>query len=237
MKGRQVVVIALAVGLVVAVSVYFLYPTSSFGEVCVGGPYNAKVRSGGSELNLPAGPMNYTQDGVTYVGYYGSFMDGALSWMKSSTPSNATFLSWWDYGNMITGCAVRSAVVRDPSQQAIALGLANPSPQLAPNATLADVATALATTNSSLTLSIMHKYGAGYLLLVTDDGGQKAPYIFKLVGLDTSLYVSPSGTTFNQSDWTALGKQTTIYRLLAGQSVPGLAKVYSDSDVWIFGLS
>ncbi len=237
MKGRQVVVMALAVALVVALVAYFTYPSSSYGRVCTGGPYNAKVGSGGSELGLPAGPMNYTQNGITYVGYYGSFMDGALSWMKSNTPGNATILSWWDYGNMITGCAIRNAVVRDPSQQAIALGLANPSPQLAPNVTLADVATALTTTNSSLTLSIMHKYGASYLLLVTEDGGQKAPYIFKLAGLDTSLYVNPSGTTFNPSDWTALGKQTTIYRLVAGQSVPGLAKVYSDSNVWIFGLS
>ncbi len=227
----------MAVALVVAVVAYFAYPSSSYGRVCTGGPYNAKVGSGGSELGQPAGPMNYTQNGITYVGYYGSFMDGALSWMKSNTPSSAMILSWWDYGNMITGCAVRNAVVRDPSQQAIALGLANPSPQLAPNVTLADVATALTTTNSTMTLSIMHKYGAGYLLLVTEDGGQKAPYIFKLVGLNPSLYVNPSGTTFNPSDWTALGRQTTIYRFLAGQSVPGLAKVYSDSNVWIFGLS
>jgi len=237
MRRSQIIGIALAVVLVVAVVAYFAYPGSSYGRVCTGGPYSAKVRSGGSELSLPAGPMNYTQNGITYVGYYGSFMDGALSWMKSNTPGNATVLSWWDYGNMITGCAVRNAVVRDPSLQAIALGLANRSPQLAANVTLADVATALTTTNSSLTLSIMHKYGASYLLLVTEDGGYKAPYIFKLAGLNTSLYVNPSGTTFNPSDWTALGKQTAIYRLLAGQSVPGLAKVYSDSNVWIFGIS
>lgn len=238
MNGRQAVVIALAVGLVVAAAAYFLYTPSSFGKICTGGPYSAKVGSGtGSELNLPAAPMNYTQNGVTYVGYYASFMDGALSWIKSNTPGNATFLSWWDYGNMITGCAARNSVVRDPSQQAIFLGLASQTPQLAPNATLGDVATALTTTNSSLTFSIMQKYGADYLLLVTEDGGQKAPYIFKLVALNSSLYVNPSGTTFNPSDWTALGKQTTIYRLLDGQNVPGLTKVYSDSNVWIFRLS
>jgi asparagine N-glycosylation enzyme membrane subunit Stt3 len=239
MTGRQVAVIAVVIGLVVAVTVYFFYSPSSFGQICTSGPYDAKLVSPppGSELNLPASPMNYTQNGVTYAGYYASFMDGSLSWLKSNTPSSATVLSWWDYGNMIVACAGRSAVVRDPSQQAVSLGIANSSPQMAPNATLADVATALTTTNSGLTLSIMHKYGAGYLLVVTEDGGQKAPSIFKVAGLDSSLYVTPSGTTFTSSDWTALGKQTTICRLLDGQTVPGLTKTYSDSNVLIFELS
>jgi asparagine N-glycosylation enzyme membrane subunit Stt3 len=233
LKGRQVVVIALAVGLVVAVATYLLYPQSNFGQVCTGGPYNAKVESGGSELNMPAGPMNYTQNGVTYLGYYASFMDSALSWIKGNTPDSATVLSWWDYGNMITGCTARNAVVRDPSEQAVSLGLANPSKQLSSNATLEDVSTALTTTNSSLTLSIMQKFGASYLLLVTEDGGYKAPFIFKLASLNTSRYVSPSGTAFNSNDWTALGRQTTIYRILSGQRISGLAKVYSDSNVMI----
>ena len=149
-------------------------------------------------------------------------------------PSNATFLNWWDYGKEIIGCTGRNSAISNPSIQFIALGFTKNVTERDPNQSLLDVATALFTTNVTLSQSLTSKYGASYVLVTTEDGGEKAPYILQFLGLRSTDYVTPSGVTFNAADWTSLGQQTVIYKLLAGQDVAGLTQVYSDAYVKIF---
>ena len=103
-----------------------------------------------------------------------------------------------------------------------------------PEQSLMDVGTALFTTNATLSHSIATKYGVGYLLITVEDGGSKAPYILQYLGLKPSDYITSNSTAFSSPAWTALGQQTTIYRLSMGESVPGFTQVYSDGNVRIF---
>ena len=235
-------IIAVVIALVVGTTASFVVPPLLVGGTpssCNGGPYDAKVTLIGQDqlgkqlYNL----IYYTKNDKQEDGLYYAFTSNALSWIKNNTSSNATFLNWWDYGKEIIGCTGRSSVISNPSAQLIAMKFDQNVTERDSNQSLVDVATALFTTNASLTKSIVTKYGANYIFITTEDGGTKAPYILQLLGLNPADYLTPSGTTFESRDWTSLGQQTMIYRLLSGQSVSGFNLVYSDTYVKIFGVS
>jgi asparagine N-glycosylation enzyme membrane subunit Stt3 len=238
MRKSEVIGIGLVVVLVVSAAAYFVIPallTKPSPSVCTGGIYRAQASSLNSEeIGAPLYNLTYTQNGVQQSGLYYSYSSSALSWIKINTASNSTFLNWWDYGKEIIGCTGRSSVISNPSAQLIALGFTKNVTERDSNQSLTDVATALFTTNLTLSQSIISKYGAGYVLVTTEDGGNKAPFILQLLGLNSADYLTSSSATFNPADWTSIGQQTLIYKLFAGQSVAGLTQVYSDAYVKIF---
>jgi len=74
--------------------------------------------------------------------------------------------------------------------------------------------------------------GAEYLLTNRRDTTDISYAFFRAAGLDTTDYLKWSaGGAF--SDPTALGRLTLIYRIWAGETVPGLELEYSDIDMRI----
>jgi len=209
MRTTQVLGLALAVGLVVATAAYFVIPsffTKSASSVCTGGVYGAQTTYlTTDELGTQLFNLTYTRNGVQENGLYYGFTSNSLSWIKNNTASDATFLSWWDYGKEVTGCTGRNSVVSNPSAQLIALGSTKNVTERDSNQVVADVATALFTNNVTLSNSILSKYGANYVFVTTEDGGEKAPYILQLLGLKSTDYMTPSGAPFNAADLTNLG--------------------------------
>jgi hypothetical protein len=237
MRRLQVIGLAVAVVLVAATVAYIAVPSFHQGPACGGGVYDAKLSAPVSEdLGQPLYNLTFTKDGVQEQGLYYGFMSGTISWIKSSTPSNAVFMSWWDYGKEITGCTARSSVISNPSARFVALGFSGNSTELDPDQSLLDVGTALFSTNATLSHSIAAKYGAGYLLITAEDGGEKAPYILSYLGLKPADYIASNSTTFSSTAWTTLGQQTVIYRLLAGQDVQGFTLVHTDSYVRVYSV-
>lgn len=238
---RRIRIVVIVVVLIVIAAAYAAIPlltSKPSASVCNGGVYGAQTTLiGADELGKQLYNLSYKENGVQQNGLYYSFTSGAITWIKGYSSSNATFLNWWDYGKEIIGCTGRSSVISNPSAQFVALGFAKSTGELDSNQSLIDVATSLFTTNASQSTAIAHKYGANYLLITTEDGGQKAPYILQLLGMNSSSYLTPSGITFNPKDWTSLGQQTVIYRLLNGEGISGLSLVYSDSYVKIFAVS
>ena len=233
----QIAGLAVIVVIVVATVVLFADPYLLHGPTCGGGTYNAKLSGPISEdLGQPLYNLTFTENGVQESGLYYYFMSGAISWIKADTPSSAVFLNWWDYGKEIVGCTGRNSVISDPSAKFIALGFSGNTTERDPEQSLTDVGTALFTTNATLAHSIAAKYGASYLLITTEDGGEKEPYILTYLGLKAVDYITSNSTTFAPSDWTRLGQQAVIFRLLDGQSVSGFTQVYSDTNVKIFGV-
>jgi hypothetical protein len=107
---------------------------------------------------------------------------------------------------------------------------------------IADVARALTATNESLTKAVMEKYDANYIFVTTEDGGGKAPWIFQFAGLNYTYYYQPTsppsgGLLFRSEDYTELGKQTVIYKLLTHTHTQFFHMVYSDEHVKIFKVS
>jgi len=235
-----ILIIAVVIALVVGTVASFVVPPllASPSSSCGGDIYNAKVvLIGQDELGKQLYNLTYPKNGEHENGLYYAYTSNALTWIKNNTTSSATFLNWWDYGKEIIGCTTRNSVISNPSTQLIALGFAKNVTERDLNQSLVDVATALFTTNVTLTKSTASKYGANYIFITTEDGGEKAPYILQLLGLKSMDYITPSGTTFNSKDWTSLGQQTVIYRLLSGQNIAGLNQVYSDVYVKIFEIS
>ena len=245
MRRIQAVGLALAVILIGITVAVFAIPTILNGPVCGGGIYNAKVGSQVSwDLDQPFYNLTFTKSGVQETGFYYGFTSGSLSWIKANTPSSAVFMNWWDYGKEIVGCTGRSSVITQTSARFVAMGFSSGRlPGRDPDQTLTDVGTLLFTTNATLAHSIASKYGASYLLVTVSDGGEKAPYVLTYLGLKPSDYFvsNSTGVTnppggFSSGSWTSLGQQTVLYRLLAGQSVPGFTQVYADSYVMIFSV-
>lgn len=238
MRRIQIVGLALAVVLIgVTVSV-FAIPSVFNGPVCGGGVYDAKISSPISQdLGQPLYNLTFTKNGVQETGYYYGYMSDAVSWMKAKAPSNAVFMNWWDYGKEIVGCTGRSSVISNPSARFIALGFSANQTERDSEKALTDVGTVLFTTNATLAHSVATRYGAGYLLVTVEDGGEKAPYILQYLGLKSNDYFTSNSTAFVPADWTSLGQQTLVYRLLDGQSVSGFTQVYSDGNVKIFSVS
>lgn len=237
MKRLQIAGLIIAAVLVAATVVYFAVPSNSNRPACSGGINGAKVGAPDSEdLGQPLYNLTFTVNGNQEQGLYYGYMSGAMSWIKSSTPSGTVIMSWWDYGKEIVGCTGRSSVISNPSARFIALGFSGNSTERDPEQSLTDVGTALFTTNATLTHSIAQKYNAAYLMVTSEDGGEKAPYILTYLGLKPGDYMTSNSTTFSSSDWTTLGRQTVIFRLLDGQNVPGFTRTYSDSNVEIFNV-
>ncbi|MDH2902284.1 MAG: hypothetical protein PXY39_15075 [archaeon] len=238
-----ILIIGLVIALVVGTIASFVIPPmlagSSSASTCTGGAYGAKVTLiGTDDLGKQLYNLTYTKDNAQQNGLYYSFSSSALNWIKTNTISSATFLNWWDYGKEIIGCTGRNSVISNPSAQFVALGYAKNTGELDSNQSLIDVGTALFTTNATQSTSIATKYGATYFFITSEDGGEKAPFILKLLNpnIASSDYMTPSGHTFNPRDWTSLGQQTVIYRLLDGRSVTGFTQVYSDTYVKIFAV-
>ena len=238
MRRLYIVIILISVILAAAIIGYLLFSPRILKEEFIGGKYNAKiVIMGFDDRGFIGGEIVYTQDGIEHWGFYSSFLNNTLLWIKANTSEDAVFLNWWDYGHMIVGYTGRGTIIRNPSKEALtSVSAPDKIKEFDPNEKLVDVAKALATTDPNLTKSIMNKYGASYILITTEDGGTKAPWIYQFAGLNNTQYVNPSSLTFNSQDYTDIGKQTMMFKLLNSTNIEGFTRVYSDDDVKIFKL-
>lgn len=245
--SRRYLVLILGVIVVMAVvGAYFLWTNKPFKEEAIGGKYNAKlIIEGNDTRGFEYGFIVYTVGGVEHRGFYNSYLKNALDWIKTNTPENSTFLCWWDHGHMICGYAERESIVKNPSKEAlvsVADKYKSTIKEFDPHEKILDVAYALTTTNENITKEIMEKYDAKYLLITTEDGGGKAPWIFHFAGLNYTNYYRPTfdfegGLVFRSKDYTELGKQTMIFKLLTNTNMQFFNIVYSDENVKIFKVS
>jgi len=194
---RRYLVLILGVIVVVAVvGTYFFWINKPLKEEVVGGTYNVKlIIEGNDTRGFEYGYIVYTKGGVEHIGYYNSYLRNALDWIKTNTPENSTFLCWWDYGHMICGYAERESIVKNPSKEALVSVADKYKPtikELDPHEKILDVAHALTTTNENVIKEIMEKYDANYILLTTEDGGGKAPWIFHFAELNYTNYYKPT---------------------------------------------
>jgi asparagine N-glycosylation enzyme membrane subunit Stt3 len=154
-----------------------------------------------------------------------------------NTPEDAIFLNWWDYGHMIVGYTGRETIIKNPSKEALdSVSAPDKITEFDSNEKLVDVAKAFTTIDPKSTRSIMNKYNATYVLITIENGGIKAPWLYQFSGLNFTHYIEPSSLTFDPKEYTALGQQTIMFRLLNNTSIEGFTQVYSDDDVKIFKL-
>jgi asparagine N-glycosylation enzyme membrane subunit Stt3 len=230
MINKRFLIIAIASLAIVAVVLsfsFYPFPTSVDN---IGGKYNAVVTHWTDHTQL-----KYTdQTGQHASSNFDDSMKPGLLWINSSTPKNATFLCWWDYGHMIKAVGERDVVVRNPSQE-ILDSIADPSglKEFDPNDKIQDVATAFTTNNQTKTSQIMEKYNATYIMIGQNDL-VKAVWMFKIAGLNYTDYIANPGPNMSFTD---LGKNTMIARLLDNRDTGPFTLVYHDDQMKIYKMS
>jgi asparagine N-glycosylation enzyme membrane subunit Stt3 len=225
-KKRFLILIIASLVIVTAVLAFSFFPFTTSIEN-IGGKYNAVVTHWGDRVQL-----SYTDESGHHVSsYFDDNMKTGLNWINSSTPENATILSWWDYGHMIKAVGERNVIVRNPSHE-ILNSVADPSSikEFDPNEKILDVASALTTDNQSKTVQIMGKYNATYIIIGQNDI-VKAVWMFKIAGLNYTDYIANPGPNMS---FTELGKNTTIARLLDKRDTGGFTLVYHDDQMKIY---
>jgi asparagine N-glycosylation enzyme membrane subunit Stt3 len=220
--SKRFIVMAVAAVVIIAVVLAVSFQPVATNVDYIGGKYDATITHYTDHSEL-----TYTDEsGQHSSSNFDDAMKPGLLCINSSTPQNATFLCWWDYGHMIKAVGERNVIVRNPSQE-ILDSIADPSglKEFDPSNKIVDVATALTTTNQSQTLQIMAKYNTTYLMVHKDDL-VKSVWFFRIAGLNNTDYVNSQG-------FTDLGNNTMIARLLDKRDT-GLTLVYHDEQMKIY---
>ncbi len=225
MAGKRLAVLIIAIIVIVPiVLVYSFYPFPTSAENTIG-KYNAYVTHWPDRTQF-----GYTDEtGQHKLDYFEDDMQPGFNWIKTSTPADATFLSWWDYGHMIKAMGERNVVIRNPSPE-ILDSVGNPSSvgEFDPYEKIVDVAQAFSADNESQTVEIMVKYNATYLMVGKDDL-VKSSWIFRIAGLNSADYVGKQGLT-------DLGKDTMLARLFDNRDTGPFSIVYQDQEMKIYKL-
>jgi asparagine N-glycosylation enzyme membrane subunit Stt3 len=226
-KRFLILIIASLVIITVVLSFsFFPFPTNVEN---IGGKYNAVVTHWGDRVQLA-----YTDESGHHVSsYFDDNMKTGLNLINSSTPINATFLCWWDYGHMIKAVGEGNVIVRNPSKE-ILNSVADPSgiKEFDPNQKILDVASAFTTDNQSKTQQIMEKYNVSYIMIRNDDT-VKSIWFFKIVGLNYTNYLVNNGSGLSFTD---LGSNTMIARLLDNRNTDPFTLVYQDQQMKVYKL-
>jgi len=229
MKKRFLIILISAIVIVSIVLAFSFYPFPTSVEN-IGGKYNAVV----THWSNGQVQLAYTDETGHHVSdYFDDSVKPGLLWINSSTPENATFLCWWDYGNMIKAVGERNVIVRNPSQEILA-SVADPNTikEFDPTEKIVDVATALTTDNQSVTVQIMEKYNATYIMIGNGDMG-KSVWMFKAAGFNYTDYLASQGTGLS---FTSLGNNTMIARLLDDKNTGPFVLVYQDQQMKVYKL-
>ena len=224
LKAKPFIILAIAAVIIITAVGAIVFSPQKLGTDVIGGKYNAVATRYTDHTQL-----TYTDEtGDHSQNYFDEALKPGLLWLNSSTPTNATIMSWWDYGHMIKAVGERNVVIRNPSEE-ILNSIADPSglKERDPYDKILDVATALTTTNQSQTIQIMENYGATYLVVHKDDL-VKCVWFYRIAGLNETNYIS------NQT-FTELGNTTMIARLLDNRDT-GLTLAYQDETVKIYKL-
>jgi asparagine N-glycosylation enzyme membrane subunit Stt3 len=222
LKAKPFIIVAIVAVIIISSVVAVSLNPQKLGTEVIGGKYNTVVThyTDHTEFTYTDETSEHTQN------YFDDALKPSLAWLNSSTPTNATIMSWWDYGHMIKALSERNIVIRNPSEE-ILNSIADPSgiKERDPYNKIQDVAKALTTTNQTETIEIMTKYDATYLLVHKDDL-VKCVWFYRIAGLNETNYIT------NQT-FTEQGNTTMIARLLDNRDT-GLTLAYQDDQVKIY---
>jgi asparagine N-glycosylation enzyme membrane subunit Stt3 len=188
--------------------------------------------------SLEVTSFNYTKDGKNYVVELYPSLLPVMDWIRDSTPKQAVFLNWWDYGHMIRGVGERETILFAPSREILytvskyaRLSEEELSkvecPDCNPHERIMDVVNALITNDPDKTKDIMRKYNAEYVLVTKNDKA-KSYALFLIAGYKPSDYLDknfkPKENAMN----------LVLFKMINEEDVKGFEKIYSDEIVKIY---
>jgi len=182
--------------------------------------------------------FNYTKDRKNYTVELYSYLLPVMNWIRESTPKQAVFLNWWDYGHMIRGIGERETVIFAPSREILytvskyaRLSKEELSkvkcPECNPHEKIMDVVNALITDDPDKTKHIMKKYNSEYIL-VTENDKTTSYTLFLIAGYSPSTYLDKNYKPKENA------MKFVLFKMIGGKYIEGFEKIYSDKTAKIY---
>ena len=176
--------------------------------------------------------MEFTVKGANYDGYFwDDSLVPSLDWIKENTPSDARFICWWDYAGMLMGYAERYAIAYAPSSEILyTVGHWSEREPTIPHEIIKDVSSALMAEKVDDAVKVARKYNADYFY-IPKRSIYLLPVILQISGKDVKEYIEK-----NEKGWALKekGDGLLMVRMLKGEEIQGLKKVYEDDSCLIY---
>jgi hypothetical protein len=176
-------------------------------------------------------------------------VDG-YQWLANNTESDATVLAWWDYADGIEKIGGRDVVIAEASRgiKNTIAGYSAPGKPwhkieyalwypFEPDEKVRDVADFFVSENATSAKEIAQKYGADYVLLMSNDLG-KYPAVVRAARANFSDYIewSTDPSSGGSDSGRYLKKQTIFTRMANGEDIEGFSKEFDNGGMRIYKL-
>ena len=169
-------------------------------------------------------------------------------WLANNTERDATVLAWWDYADGIENIGHRGVVINEASRNikdtiAGYADLGKPWHKIEyalwypfeSDEKVRDVAVFFVSENVTSAKEIARKYGANYVLVMSDDLGKYYPVIKAAGGHFSDYMRMPTNHSSGISDIRPyLKKETVFTRMISGNQVDGFEKAFDNGRVRIY---
>lgn len=172
-------------------------------------------------------------------------------WLANNTEGDATVLAWWDYADGIEKIGHRGVVISEASEsikQTIG-GYSIPGKPWTKieyrlwypyekEEKVRDVASFFVSENVTSAKEIARKYGANYVLVMSDDLGKYYPVVIAAGGNFSDYMRRPTNLSSGISDIRPYLKKETVYtRMVNGDNIDGFSKAFDNGRMRIYKLA
>ncbi len=171
-------------------------------------------------------------------------------WLANNTEREATVLAWWDYADGIEKIGHRGVVINEASRKIKNTigGYADPGKPwhkieyalwypFESDEKVRDVADFFISENVTSAKEIARKYGANYVLVMSDDLGKYYPVVMAAGGNFSDYMRMPTNRSSGISDIRPyLKKENVFTRMVNGDNIEGFSKAFDNDGMRIYKL-
>lgn len=172
-------------------------------------------------------------------------------WLANNTERDATVLAWWDYADGIEKVGQRGVVINEASRKIedTIAGYADPGKPwhkieyalwypFESDEKVKDVADFFVAENATKAKEIARKYGANYVLVMSDDLGKYYPVVLAAGGNFSDYMRRPTNLSSGIPDIRPyLKKETVFTRMVNGDNIDEFSKAFDNGRMRIYKLA
>ncbi|HSD57610.1 MAG TPA: hypothetical protein VLB04_05460 [Methanotrichaceae archaeon] len=172
-------------------------------------------------------------------------------WLANNTEGDATVLAWWDYADGIEKIGHRGVVISEASENIKHTigGYSMPGRPWSKieywlwypyedEEKVRDVAGFFVSENVTSAKEIARKYGANYVLVMSDDLGKYYPVVMAAGGNFSDYMRRPTNLSSGIPDIRPyLKKETVFTRMVNGDNIDGFSKAFDNGRMRIYKLA
>ncbi|VVB65114.1 Uncharacterised protein [uncultured archaeon] len=172
-------------------------------------------------------------------------------WLANNTERDATVLAWWDYADGIEKIGHREVVINEASRKIenMIAGYADPGKPwhkieyalwypFESDEKVSDVAGFFTSENVTSAKEIARKYGANYVLVMSDDLGKYYPVVIAAGGNFSDYMRRPTNLSSGIPDIRSYLKKETVFTwMVNGDNIYGFSKAFDNGRMRIYKLA